>query len=88
MQLGPAQRFDRRENGDLWRQVEKPVKVAWIKSHYELDEALRRGFPQEDHLGNAMADVEVGRQATLGRLSAAAASSEPSRRRLHWRTNT
>lgn len=55
-------------NGDLWRLVAKHVDTAWIKSHLELADARARGFSDEDHAGNALADEEAGKQAAAGAL--------------------
>jgi len=42
--------------GDHWALVERPLRTKWIKSHMSADEALRRGFTNEEWAGNEVAD--------------------------------
>jgi len=56
------------KHADLWRQLAPAVasgrlKARWTKAHLSRAEALARGVPERDQLGNAAADSNAGSAA-------------------------
>ena len=52
-------------DGDLWAMVAAPVHLKWIKSHMNLEEAMRRGYTEHEWRGNQIVDKAASESAAF-----------------------